>query len=85
MNIAILVAVIEIISILIKQFLPKYTKLIPVANTAIALGASLFFKMDYMTALCTEGISMAAYDLVYGIYKLITGKDNKDEIEEKGE
>lgn len=81
MNIAILVAAIEVVAILIKRFLPKYTKLIPVANTAIALGASLIFKMDYMTALCTEGVSMAAYDLVYGIYKLITNKEEKEKSE----
>ena len=84
MNIAILVALIEIFSICIKQFLPKYAKLIPVGDTIITLIFSLITGMDMFTAVTAEGISLGAYDLIYGIYKLITGKDKK-EIEAKNE
>ena len=84
MNIAILVAIIEIFSILIKHFLPKYAKLIPVGDTIITLAFSLITGTDMFTAITAEGISLGAYDLIYGIYKLITGKD-KNKLEEKKE
>ena len=83
MNIVILVCLIEVFSICIKHFLPKYAKLIPVGDTIITFIFSLITGTDMFTAITAEGISLGAYDLIYGIYKLITGKDNKQEIEQK--
>jgi len=84
MNIVILVCLIEVFSICIKHFLPRYAKLIPVGDTIITFIFSLITGTDMFTAITAEGISLGAYDLIYGIYKLITGKDNK-QVEEKSE
>lgn len=83
MNIVILVAIIEIFSICIKHFLPKYAKLIPVGDTIITFVFSLITGTDMFTAITAEGISLGAYDLIYGLYRIIIGKDNKKEIEQK--
>lgn len=69
MNIAIILCVIEVISILVKKFKPEWAKLLPVVNTAIGVVASLILKTDVLVGLATAGISCAGYDLIHGFFK----------------
>ena len=69
MNIAIILVVIEVLSILVKKFKPEWAKFLPLANTAIGVVASLILKTDVLVGLATAGISCAGYDLIHGLFK----------------
>ena len=69
MNIAIILVLIEVLSIVIKKFWPDYAVYLPLANTAIGVIASIIFKTDILVGLATAGISMAGYDLIHGLFK----------------
>lgn len=69
MNIVIILALVEIISVVVKHCWPDYAKLLPVVNTAIGVIASLIMKTDVLTGLATAGLSCAGYDLIHGFMK----------------
>ena len=73
MNIIIILAIVEIISILIKRFKPEWAKLLPIVNTAIGVVASLIMKTDVLQGLATAGLSCAGYDVIHSFFK----KDDK--------
>ena len=54
MNIVIILALVEIISVVVKHCWPDYAKLLPVVNTAIGVIASLIMKTEanILLALC---------------------------------
>lgn len=80
--IAAIVAVVEIISIVVKNFIPKLTKWLPLANSVIGIVASLITGTDVLVGLSTAGISCMGYDFFHGLWKMIRGEDNK-KLEEK--
>jgi len=82
MNIALIVAIIEIISIAVKAFFPKAAKWLPLVNSVLGVGMSFILKTDVLTGLATAGISCMGYDFFHALYKMIKGEDNK-QIEEK--
>jgi hypothetical protein len=69
MNIAIILVIVEIISLLVKKFKPGWAKFLPVVNTAIGVVASLIMKTDVLVGLATAGISCAGYDFIHGFFK----------------
>lgn len=83
MNIALIVAVIEIISIAVKAFLPKAAKWLPLVNSVLGVGMSFVLKTDVLTGLATAGVTVMGYDFFHGLWKMIKGEDNKKEIEAK--
>ena len=82
--IAAIVAVIEIVSIVVKNFFPKFTKWLPLANGVIGIVASLITGTDVLAGLATSGITIMSYDFFHQLYKMIKGEDNK-KLEEKHE
>lgn len=68
-KIAIIVAIIEIISVLVKHFWPNFATYLPLINTAIGIIASLLLKTDVLVGLVTAGISIAGYDFIHGMLK----------------
>lgn len=84
MNIAIIVAIIEIISIAVKAFIPKFTKWLPLVNSVLGIAMSLILGVDVLTGLATAGVSCMGYDFFHALYKMIKGEDNK-QIEAKNE
>ena len=84
MNIAIIVAIIEIISIAVKAFLPKFTKWLPLVNSVLGIGMSLILGVDVLTGLATAGVSCMSYDFFHALYRMIKGEDTK-QIEAKNE
>ena len=80
--IAITVVVVELASLAIKKWLPKFAEYIPVVNTIIGAVASLICKQDILTGLITAGVTCGAYDLIKPIIDALIG--NK-QIEAKNE
>lgn len=78
MNIAIIIGLVELLSIIVKKFKPEWAKFLPLANTAIGVICSLIMKTDILTGLATAGLSCAGYDLIHGLFP-------KKEVEEKSE
>lgn len=71
MNIAIILFIIEVISLTVKQFLPNYAKYLPAVNTAIGVIASLIMKTDVLVGLAAAGTSCAGYDFIHGMIKSV--------------
>lgn len=84
MNIALIVAIIEIISIAVKAFIPKFAKWLPLVNSVLGVGMSLILGVDVLTGLATAGVSCMGYDFFHALYRMIKGEDNK-KVEEKSE
>lgn len=84
MNIAIIVAIIEIISIAVKAFIPKLAKWLPLANSVIGIVVSLITGTDVLVGLATAGVTVMGYDFFHGLWKMIKGEGNK-QIEAKNE
>lgn len=82
--VAAIVAIIEITSIVVKNFIPKLTKWLPLANSVIGIVASLITGTDVLVGLSTAGISCMGYDFFHSLWKMIKGEDNK-QIEAKNE
>ena len=82
MNIAIIVGIIEIISIAVKAFIPKFAKWLPLVNSVIGIGVSLITGTDVLVGLATAGVTVMGYDFFHALYKMIKGEDNT-KIEEK--
>ena len=74
MNIALIVAIIEIISILVKKFWPNGAKFLPLVNSVIGVVGSLITGTDWLAGLATAGITCMGYDFFHELYDLFKTK-----------
>lgn len=79
MNIAIILVIVEVISLVVKKFWPEWAKILPLVNTAIGVIASLIMKTDVLVGLAAAGISCAGYDLIHGFFKKDKAVEDKSE------